>query len=178
MGRAGTAAVALLATGLGCGGSATTEWMCAAEQAQFSRAAISVDPTKQMADLTADERVAVCAEFSRALTDSIGSVEYQCRANSQYAAVVGPITCNELHDQCLAETPVMPIVYCTEKMSAMWSCPITIGQYQDCFNDLNSMTYAVVEKVPVCAPVHPHVCGTQSNPPSCAAATCDYTWTD
>jgi hypothetical protein len=86
--------------------------------------------------------------------------------------------CHDLYDQCLAETPVMPIAYCTDKMSGMWSCPITIGQYQDCFNELNSMQYAVIEKVPVCVPVHPHICGTPSTPSACATAKCDYTWTD
>ena len=176
--RWGMAVGAVLAAGQGCGGSATTEWMCAAEQAQFPRASISVDPTKQMAELTADERTAVCAEFSRALTDSIGSVEAQCRLNSNYAAVLGKDECQAEHDQCLAATSVMPIAYCTDKMSGMWSCPITIGQYQDCFNDLNSMLYAEIEKVPVCAPVHVRACGTQSIPPSCEAAKCDYTWTD
>jgi hypothetical protein len=176
--RWGMAVVAVLATGQGCGGSATTEWKCAAEQAQFPRASISVDTTKLMADLTADERAAVCAEFSRALTDSMGSVEGQCRANSHYAAFIGEIWCHEAHDECLTTTAVMPIAYCTDKMSGMWSCPITIGQYQDCFNDLNSMMYAVLEKVPVCSPVQPHICGTDSTPPSCAAAQCDYTWAD
>ena len=178
MARWGMAIVAVLAAGLGCGGSATTAWICADEQARFPRAAISVDPSKQMADLTADERVAVCAEFSRALTDSIGSVEVQCLDNSHYAAILGQTDCRDVYDQCLASAAVMPIAYCTDKMSGMWSCPITIGQYQDCFNDLNSMLFAVIEKLAVCAPEKPSICGTPSTPPSCAAAKCDYTWTD
>ena len=169
-------AVGLLAAH-GCGGSATTEWMCAAEQAQFPRASISVDPTKQMAELTADERTAVCAEFSRVLTESFGSVEGQCRALSHYQAVLGAY-CRDLYDECISSSAVMPIAYCTDKMSGMWSCPITIGQYQDCFNDLNSMTFAVIEKIAVCGPVHPSICGPQSTPPSCEAAKCDYTWAD
>jgi hypothetical protein len=172
------AVAAVLVAGQGCGGSATTEWKCAAEQGQFPRAAISVDPTKQMADLTADERAAVCSEFSRALTDSIGSVEAQCHGNSRFAANRGAAACQTAYDQCLAGSSVMPIAYCTDKMSGMWDCPITIGQYQDCFNDLNGMLYAVIEKLPVCAATDVSICGTQSNPPSCVAAKCDYTWTD
>jgi len=178
--RWGMVALAVLAAGQGCGGSSPSTWKCAEEQAQFSRASISVDPNKRMADLTTDERTSVCAEFSRALTDSLETPEFLCKGASHDPAVQGTPACQSMYQQCLqAPPPPQQIPYCTSNMSGMWNCPITIGQYQTCFNDLNStIFYALNIKQPVCAPADLGICGAVEYPPSCAAADCDYLWND
>jgi hypothetical protein len=59
-------------------------------------------------------------------------------------------------------------------MIDMWSCPITAGQYEACFNATNSQLLDLVVSAPICqaptsAPVEPEACRT---------APCDYLWFD
>jgi hypothetical protein len=99
--RLGYGALVSLAAVQGCGGSTTTGSSCAAAEAQFSRASISVDGSKRMSDLTADERAAACSEFSRALTASFGAVEISCRLGSHSGTREGQATCQPWYDACL-----------------------------------------------------------------------------
>jgi hypothetical protein len=70
----------------------------------------------------------------------------------------------------------MTIGYCTDAMD-IWSCPFTIGQYQDCFNDFNGVRFALALQPPACTTVDPEACGTAPPSPACAAATpCFYLW--
>src|SRR5262245_63767484 len=96
MSRLGMGLFVLLVAQQGCGGSS-----CPQPTVQFSRAAITVDPNKRMADLTTDERASVCAEFSRALTDSFGTLEIECRFGSQSGIRAGSPMCQAWYDECL-----------------------------------------------------------------------------
>src|SRR5262249_22904223 len=139
----------------------------------FSPAAISVDPSKRMSDLTSDERTSVCNEFARALTASFGPREVGCRYKSETKA--GTPTCQANYDSCLGSgPPLVPVTYCHQNMADMWTCPITIGQYQACFNDLNREFFDLIENTAVCSA--PTVQG--HSPASCQAAPCDYLWQD
>jgi hypothetical protein len=174
MRRLGTGLFALLAGAhAGCGGSAPA---CLPAPVQFSRASITVDPNKQMAALTTDERASVCAEFSRALTDSFGMTEIGCKFGSHAGNRQGMATCPAWYDECLQMAAPATIMYCTEKMSGMWSCPVTIGQYTECFNDLESALLTFVQIAAPCA--SPDLRCVPPSPPSCAVADCDYTWFD
>jgi hypothetical protein len=169
--------IALLAAAQGCGGS-STQPVCPMGAVPFSPAAITVDPNKQMAALTTDERASVCAEFSRALTDSVGSVAVQCQITSHGGTQQDQATCRAAYDQCLQTSAPTPIMYCTDKMSGMWSCPITIGQYQACFNEAESFLLSVYQLAPVCQDTVPQCTAPATR--SCAGASgrCDYTWFD
>lgn len=170
--------IALLAVAQGCGGSSSPP-VCPMGAVPFSPAAIAVDPNKQMADLTTDERASVCAEFSRALTDSIGSVAVECQVASNRPPQQAPAACQATYDQCLQTAAPTPIMYCTDEMSGMWMCPITIGQYQACFNESQSFLLSAYQLTPVCGPATAPEC-TPPEMPSCAGAVgnCDYTWVD
>jgi hypothetical protein len=136
----------------------------------FSQAHITVDSTKQMTALTAAERSSVCDEFSRALTASFDTPDVLCR----FRALSSKPSCQADYSGCLAK-PDLPktISGCTSAMEGMWSCPITIGQYQDCFNDLNAQLLEVITTAPVCMPLTGPLPQT---PASCLAAPCDYNW--
>src|SRR5262245_36788358 len=180
----GMGMLALFALGRGCGGW-SGPWNCAGEAARFMPASVAVDLSKPMSGLTADEQTAVCAEFSRALTASYyATTELACRSNSPNPRFGGTAACQAAYDACLQSPPPLPpppmtIPYCTDKMSGMWDCPITIGQYQDCFNDFNAVFFAQAVKPPACAiPDAANSCGTPPPLPACIAAPCDYTWFD
>jgi hypothetical protein len=151
---------------------------CADAQAQFSRATISVDVSKQMSALTDAERTAVCAELSRALTASFGTAENACKLGSHSGTREGMPTCQAWYDDCLQAPPQGMISGCTDNMSGMWSCPITIGQYKNCFNDVNSMLLALIVTAPACAVLDETICGPIQQSAACAAAPCDYVWFD
>jgi hypothetical protein len=172
--------LAVLTAGQSCGGSSESTWKCADEAARFMPASVPVDLKKQMSALTADEQTAVCAEFSRALTASYqATLELACRSISPNPRFGGTAACHEAYDPCLQSPPAFnPIPYCTSNMSGMWNCPITIGQYQACFNDFNAWFFAVAVKPPACTIPDANTCGTPPESAACAAAPCDYTWYD
>jgi hypothetical protein len=144
-----------------------------APEPTFSPAAISVDSSKKMGDLTSDERLSACNEFARALTASFGPRDVACKFRSLNRSAKPD--CQSDYDQCLGDTPAMvTLTYCHDNMSDMWSCPITIGQYQACFNDLNRELFDTVLATPVCGVP----ATTPPYPPSCQAAPCDYLWLD
>jgi len=152
---------------MGCGGGGTTT---------FSRAHITVDPNKQMSALSADERASVCAEFSRALTASFDSRAVGCKFHSLGGPQSQRPTCGSDYETCLTmPEPTDMISGCTNKMQDMWMCSITIGQYQDCFNDINSQLLQLVEVTPACMP---NATTPPPTPASCIAAPCDYVWFD
>jgi len=156
---------ALLTLTGACGGASHT----------FSKASISADRNKMMSDLTADERTSVCNEFSRALTASFSSKEVACKFGSLGGSQSTKPTCQSEYSECLNSTMAPgPISGCTAKMADMWSCPITIGQYQDCFNDFNSQLLDTVVGATACMPP----AGQLQQPASCIAAPCDYIWFD
>jgi hypothetical protein len=177
----GMGVLALSMLGWGCGSSSGSAWKCADEAARFMPASVPVDRSKAMSALTADEQAAVCAEFSRALTASYyATPELTCRSNSPNPRFQGTAVCQTAYGACLQSSPPPPpttIPYCTDKMS-IWDCPITIGQYQDCFNDFNAAFFAVEVKLPACAVPDANTCGTPPPSPACAAAPCDYVWYD
>jgi hypothetical protein len=177
MGR-GMEGLALFATAQACGGSSSPP-VCPMGAVPFSPAAIAVDPNKQMAELTTDERASVCAEFSRALTDSVGSVAVTCQLASNSGPRYDAATCQAAYDQCLQISAPTPIMYCTDNMSGMWMCQITIGQYQACFNEQESFLLSAYQLRPVCGPSTIPQC-TPPEMPSCAGAVgrCDYIWAD
>ena len=144
-------------------------------------ASVPVDLTKQMSALTADEQTAACAEFSRALTVSYNATpDLICRSISPNPSLVGGPACHAVYDSCLQSPPApVPIPYCIDKMS-IWSCPITIGQYQDCFNSFNAAFFALNAKPPACTEPDANTCGTQPASGACAGVvgTCDYVWYD
>lgn len=170
---------AALALGQGCGGSSASTWTCADEAARFMPASVPVDLNKQMNALTADEQTAVCAEFSRALTASYNATpDLACKSISPNPSFGGAAACHAVYDPCLQSPPApTTIPYCTDKMS-IWNCPITIGQYQACFNDFNAAFFALNAKPPACTVPDANTCGTPPASPACAAAPCDYVWYD
>jgi hypothetical protein len=167
----------LAAAAQGCGSSSSPP-NCPMPAVPFSPAAITVDSSKQMADLTTDERASVCAEFTRSITDSFGSLEVECKFGSHSGTRTNdPAACEAWYQQCLQMPQPDPLMYCTDKMSGMWSCPVTIGQYTACFNDLESALLTSVEIAAPCGGIANPLCAPVS-PPSCAVAACDYTWFD
>jgi hypothetical protein len=59
-------------------------------------------------------------------------------------------------------------------MVDMWSCPITAGQYEACFNAFNGGILDLIDSEPVCH-------STSDMPQqsdACAMAPCDYIWFD
>jgi len=141
----------------------------------FSPAAISIDKNKMMADLSAAERTTMCDELSRSLTASFGSREVACAFGSHSGTRQGKSTCQAWYDQCLNDTtPIGTISGCTAKMAGMWSCPITAGQYEACFNAVNGQLLDLVEGTPACqAPT-----SQPATPSACIMAPCDYLWFD
>jgi len=177
MTRLGAGWLIVLAAAVQACGGASVNPACAQAEAAFSRASVPVDLNKKMAELTADERTAVCNEFTRALTDSLGTPEWTCMAASHEPGVAGTATCQASYQDCLQTAPAsMTVMYCTDKMS-IWDCDITIGQYQACFNDYNAWYRATFVSGPTCAPLNELVCGQPSSA-ACAAAPCDYVWFD
>ena len=173
----GVGLIVLVAVAQACGGSSSQS--CIELTTDFSRAAVSVDPNKMMADLTPDERASVCAEFTRSLNASFGTVELQCRFGSHAGNRQGMPTCQSWYDQCLQAATPDTLMYCTSAMGSFWdNCPVTIGQYQACFNDLETVMLTGVEVAPPCGQAQGGLC--ISSPPSCDGdvGRCDYTWFD
>jgi hypothetical protein len=140
----------------------------------FSPAAIGIDQNKMMAELTTAERATMCDELSRSLTASFGSKDVMCAFGSHSGPREGTSTCQDWYDQCERDTsPTTPINGCTEKMADMWSCPITAGQYEACFNAANSQLLKLVVDTPVCQ-TPPKTEDTDA----CRTAPCDYLWFD
>ena len=114
---------------------------------------------------------------SRALTASFGTLEIECKFGSHAGIRQGQPTCPAWYDDCLQQPGPDPLSYCTDKMSGMWSCSATIGQYQACFNDLHSGLLTAIEVAQPCGGLDAPLCAP-STPPSCEAAPCDYVWYD
>jgi hypothetical protein len=142
----------------------------------FSPAAIPVDKSKRMADLTAVERTAMCSELTRSLTSSFGSRDVACAFGSHSGTREGMPTCQSWYDGCLNNPkPTGEISGCTDAMADMWACPITAGQYEACFNAFNALLLDLTETTPICQS------GTgqpPAMPQACVSAPCDYVWFD
>jgi hypothetical protein len=135
-----------------------------------------VDPNKQMADLTTDEFASVCAEFTRSLNASFGTVEIQCKFGSHAGNRQGT-ACQTWYDQCLQTPTPDTLMYCTAAMGGFQNnCPVTIGQYQACYNERYGALLTGIELAAACGPVLGQPCSSSA----CAGAAggCDYTWFD
>ena len=145
-------------------------------KSSFSQAELTIDKTKLMDELTGAERTSMCDELSRSLTASFGPKDVACAFGSHSGTREGSAQCEGWYDQCVNDpTPVAPISGCTDQMADMWSCPITAGQYEACFNAFNSGLLDFVVSEPVC---QASSSGPLMTPEECVTAQCDYLWFD
>jgi hypothetical protein len=138
----------------------------------FSPAALTIDKTKLMSQLTDAERTSMCTELTRSLMASFGPNDVACKFGSLSGSRQGKPDCQAWFDQC--ESEPMPVVLngCTEEqMMDMWSCPITAGDYEVCFNAVNGDLLTYVVDAPVCQ-------ASSTLPAEACAAQCDYVWFD
>jgi hypothetical protein len=148
----------------GCGGSPS-----------FSPISLAIDKTRPMGELTAAGQSEMCRELSAALTASFGQPKAKCMLNSRTIYLTYP-QCQIEYDACVAaNTPASGIDACTDQMSGMWDCKITVGQYEACFNAMNAAYFDQVMAGPACTKL------PGDNPllnEACRAAPCNYVWYD
>ena len=149
-----------------CGGGGPT----------FTPVSLSIDKSGLLSNLASAGQTVMCGQLSAALSASFGTKEATCMLNSRTLYLTYP-QCKIEYDACIGGgTGPRAVDACTSKMSAMWSCPITVGQYEACFNAMNSALFNQVMAGPSCTPLPTDKPPIQND--ACKAAPCVYDWYD
>ena len=145
----------------------------------FTPAQVSVDSSKSMSALTADEQATLCSELTTSLTASFGTPKVSCQLGSLSGTRAGTSGCEDWYGNCLVNSPAMTTVNaCTPMNTDMFQCAITVGQYTACFNATNAYLLRTIESVHECSTSPPTAQATADEMAACANAQCDYLWVD
>jgi hypothetical protein len=146
---------------------------CGDDAPGFKPVSVSLDKTRSIGELSAAGQAQLCSELSAALTASFGQPRARCMLNSRTIYLVYP-QCQIEYDACVAaKAPAVGIDACSDRMSGMWSCPVTVGQYEACFNAMNAAYFDQIMAGPACSKL------PGDNPlanEACRAAPCIYDW--